>query len=43
MSKLDEQLGTDKAKTILSNKTVFKGEMKFSKSLKIQGKFEGKI
>ena len=43
MTKSGEIKGKEKISTTLGKETVFKGKMKFSESLKIDGNFEGDI
>ena len=43
MAKNNEMKGMEKISTTLGKETVFKGKMKFSESLKIDGNFEGDI
>jgi cytoskeletal protein CcmA (bactofilin family) len=43
MGKNTEHKGTDRITTTLGKSTVFNGTMRFSKSLKIDGSFEGEI
>jgi cytoskeletal protein CcmA (bactofilin family) len=43
MARTIEQKGYEKITTTLGRETVFAGNMRFSKSLKIDGKFEGEI
>ncbi len=43
MAKNNEMKGVEKISTTLGKETVFKGTMKFSESLKIDGNFEGDI
>lgn len=43
MSKIKTQPGSEKIITTLSSMTVLKGNLKFTKPLKIKGKFEGEI
>ena len=43
MSRLKTQTVSEKIITTLSSKTVLKGTLKFTKPLKIKGKFEGEI
>ena len=43
MAKNNDIKGIERISTTLGRETVFKGTMKFSESLKIDGKFEGNI
>ena len=43
MGKNADHKGTDRITTTLGKSTVFNGTMRFSKSLKIDGRFEGEI
>ncbi len=43
MAKINDIKGVEKISTTLGKETVFKGKMRFSESLKIDGSFEGDI